>query len=101
MTSCAFCADSRPKFGESNGETVASVGYKGAKSGSGSKLAEVIADGCGRISLREGVAVSASGQPLFANIGCRSSRKTNSKIPLVGHRKAMVLQTAGIKVDRR
>lgn len=60
MTSCAFCVGSRPKFGESSDETVASVGYKGVKSGSCSKLVEVIADGCSDESRREGVAISTS-----------------------------------------
>jgi hypothetical protein len=44
---------------------VAGVGYKGAKSGSGSKLVEAIADGCGGITPRKGVAVSTSGSTPF------------------------------------
>ena len=81
MTSCAFCDGSRPKFGESNGATVADVGYKGVKSGSSSKLVGAIADGRGGISRREGVAVSTSGSAPYSQI----ESEANPKAPLVEH----------------
>lgn len=102
MTSWAFCVGSRPKFGESNGATVAAVGYKGVKSGSSSKLVEAIADGRGGISRRKGVAASTSGSAPYSQI----KSGTNSKAPLVEHRTALGLAQGdgtandGIKAGR-
>ena len=47
------------------------VGYKGLKSGSGSKLVEAIAGGCGEISRldSEGVEVGASGSTPYPHTG--------------------------------
>ena len=59
-------------FGESKSETLAGVGYKGAKSGSGSKLAEAIVNGCDRIVLCKGVAISTSGSTPYSPMGAES-----------------------------